>query len=46
MEGVASVFTNTKPIQFHVKCFYVWNVERLRVIAPPRDSTFVRALTL
>ena len=37
MEGVASVFTNTKPIQFHVKCFYVWNAERLRV--SPRQET-------
>jgi len=40
MEGIASTHTDEKSIQFHVKCFYVWNAERLRAIAPPRDSTF------
>jgi hypothetical protein len=28
MEGIASTFTVKKPIQFHVRCFYVWDVER------------------
>jgi hypothetical protein len=28
MEGIAAVFTNKKPIQFHVKCFYIWDAER------------------
>ena len=40
MEGIASMHTDEKSIQFHVKCFYVWDAERLRAIAPPRDSTF------
>jgi hypothetical protein len=40
MEGIASTHTDEKSIQFHVKCFYVWDAERLRAIAPPRDSTF------
>jgi len=36
MEGIASTHTDEKSIQFHVKCFYVWDAERLRAIAPPR----------
>jgi len=28
MEGIASVFTNKKPVQFHVKRFYIWDAER------------------
>ena len=28
MEGIASVFTNEKPVQFHVQCFYIWDAER------------------
>ena len=28
MEGIAPVISNKKPIQFHVKCFYVWDAER------------------
>ena len=40
IEGIASTDTDEKSIQFHVKCFYVWDAERLRAIAPPRDSTF------
>jgi hypothetical protein len=40
MEGIASTHTDEKPIQFHVKCFYVWDAERRRAIAPQRDSTF------
>ena len=28
MEGIASVFTSKKPVQFHVQCFYVWDAER------------------
>jgi hypothetical protein len=28
IEGIASVFTSKKPVQFHVKCFYVWDAER------------------
>jgi hypothetical protein len=28
MEGIASVFTNKKPVQFHVQCFYAWDAER------------------
>ena len=39
MEGIASTHTDEKPVQFHVKCFYVWDAERLRV-TPPRDATF------
>ena len=39
MEGIASMRTDEKPVQFHVKCFYVWDAERLRV-TPPRDATF------
>jgi hypothetical protein len=46
MEGIASTHTDEKPIQFHVKCFYVWDAERRRAIAPPRDSTLVPALAL
>ena len=40
MEGIASTHTGEKSIQFHVKCFYIWDAERRRAIAPPRDSTF------
>jgi hypothetical protein len=40
MEGIASTLSvmpkDKRPIRFHVKCFYVWNPERVRVIA--RDS--------
>jgi len=39
MEGIASTHTDEKPAQFHVKCFYVWDAERLHV-TPPRDATF------
>ena len=46
IEGIASTHTDEKPIQFHVKCFYVWDAERRRAIAPPRDSTLVPALAL
>jgi hypothetical protein len=28
MEGIASVFTSKKPVQFHVRCFYAWDAER------------------
>ena len=35
MEGIASTHTDDKSIQFHVKCFDVWDAERLRAIAPP-----------
>ena len=28
MEGIASTLTNKKPIQFHVRCFHVWDHER------------------
>jgi hypothetical protein len=28
MEGIASMLSNKKSIQFHVKCFYVWDAER------------------
>jgi hypothetical protein len=40
MEGIASMHTDEKPIQFHVTCVGVWDGERLRIITPPRDSTF------
>jgi len=40
IEGIASTHTDEKSIQFHVKCFHVWDAERLRAIATPRDSTF------
>ena len=40
IEGIASTHTDEKSIQFHVKCFYVWDAERRRAIALPRDSTF------
>jgi len=34
MEGIASVFTSKKPVQFHVRCFYAWDAERrLPVVA-------------
>ena len=26
--GIASVFTDKKPVQFHVRCFHVWDAER------------------
>jgi hypothetical protein len=39
IEGVASMHTDKKPTQFHVKCFYVWDAER-RAIAPPGYSIF------
>ena len=29
MEGIASVFSNKKPVQFHVRCFFIWDAERL-----------------
>ena len=35
MEGIASTFTVKKPIQFHVRCFYVWDVERRKDEAQP-----------
>jgi len=32
MEGIASTLSDRpndkKPVQFHVKCFYVWDAER------------------
>jgi hypothetical protein len=28
MEGIASVFSNKKPVQFRVKCFYILDAER------------------
>ena len=28
MEGIASVLSNKKPVQFHVPCFYAWDAER------------------
>ena len=28
MEGIASTLSDKKPVQFHVKCFHVWDVER------------------
>jgi hypothetical protein len=37
MEGIASTHTDEMSIQFHVKCFYVWDAERLR--ASPRQET-------
>lgn len=40
MEGIASVFTSKKPVQFHVKCFYVWEAERRRAAPPNSTSTF------
>jgi hypothetical protein len=39
MEGIASTHTDEQSIQFHVKCFYVWDAEEAARIAPPRDST-------
>jgi len=27
-DSPASTLTDKKPIQFHVKCFYVWDAER------------------
>jgi hypothetical protein len=27
-------------IQLHVQCFQLWDDERLRALASPRDSTF------
>jgi hypothetical protein len=39
IEGIASMHTDKKPTQFHVKCFYVWDAER-RAIAPPGYSIF------
>jgi hypothetical protein len=27
-------------IQLHVQCFQLWDAERLRAIASPRDSAF------
>jgi hypothetical protein len=37
MEGIASVLSNKKPVQFHVRCFYVWDAERC-VPAKPNVS--------
>jgi hypothetical protein len=28
MEGIASTYSVKKPMQLHVKCFYIWDVER------------------
>ena len=28
MEGIASVFSGKKPVQFHVRCFFIWDAER------------------
>jgi len=28
MEGIASMLSNKKPVQFHVPCFYAWDAER------------------
>jgi hypothetical protein len=28
MEGLAWTLTSKKPIQFHVKCFQIWEAER------------------
>jgi hypothetical protein len=28
MEGLASTLTNKKPVQFHVRCFQIWEAER------------------
>jgi hypothetical protein len=39
MEDIASTHTDEQSIQFHVKCFYVWDAEEAARIAPPRDST-------
>jgi hypothetical protein len=41
MEGIASTHTDEKSIQFHVKCFDVWDAERLRAIfhARPHDPS-------
>lgn len=27
-EGIASTWNDKKPVQFHVKCFHVWDTER------------------
>jgi hypothetical protein len=44
MEGIASTHTDEKSIQFHVKCFDVWDAERLRAL--PADRHFRRLLSL
>jgi hypothetical protein len=36
--GIASTHTDEKPIQFHVKCFYIWDAVRMDVVG--RDSIF------
>ena len=28
MEGIASTLSDKKPIQFHVRCFHIWDAER------------------
>ena len=28
LEGIASTLSHKKPVQFHVKCFHVWDAER------------------
>jgi hypothetical protein len=28
MEGIASTLRDTKPVQFHVRCFHIWDHER------------------
>jgi hypothetical protein len=43
IEGVASMHTDKKPTQFHVKCFYVWDAER-RAVAPPGYSILAAAI--
>jgi len=29
-EGIASTLNDSKPAQFHIKCFHVWDTERAR----------------
>ena len=43
IEGAASMHTDKKPTQFHVKCFYVWDAER-RAVAPPGYSILAAAI--
>ena len=37
MEGIASTLSDKKPVQFHVKCFRVWDAERR--VPTPRPSS-------
>ena len=40
IEGIGLTQSDEKSVQFHVKCFYVWEAERRRAAPPNSTSTF------